>query len=311
MKKILLATTILAASAGYASAEITWAGSAAMGVAQNGTANGGSANTATHGSGAVIADGAFASYSSANLAVTFAGESDSGLTFGATFDTTVGRSYTLGDGDAFANEGGAFGGPEVFVSGAFGKVSVKSDGYGFYHNDDDGIDQGDVKYEGTFNAFSVGIVADVEAMVTVGDLGSNNSLHLGYAANKITAGLNYDDNGDYDVNVGYALGTFTVSLGHDVTGAVTANSIKGAFDNGNGITASLELTDDSTVMSTDVTAGYAKGAMAVNLEYGTDDDAASVDTWTLTGSYDLGGGLSIEAGTNYTEDMMIGAKMTF
>ena len=47
--------------------------------------------------------------------------------------------------------------------------------------------------------------------------------------------------------------------------------------------------------------------------------AASVDNvtgvngddphWTVTASYDLGGGLTVEAGTNYTQDVMVGATM--
>ena len=155
MKKILLATTILAMSAGYAAADITWGGSAAAGIASNGTANGGDANP----DGALDADGvtllsddAFHTYSRVNLAVTFAGTSDSGLTFGATFDTTAGRSYALADDDGFEDNGGTFGMPTVFIEGSFGKLAFSTNNYDFY---DDTNGDGDVEYTGTFGA-SVG-----------------------------------------------------------------------------------------------------------------------------------------------------------
>lgn len=296
MKKILLATTILAASAGFASAEITWSGSAMMGVATNGLgadADGNLPGTNPDGS----PDETWQAYSSVTLSVALSGETDGGLSFGATTDISAGTSYAMADDDGFNAEGGTLSNPEVYISGSFGRIAMSRDGYGFFHNDDDGVDQGDVKYTGTFGSISVGVVADVEALGG----GSDNSLMLGYAANNLSATLNYDDNGDYDVSLGYTMGAITATVTNDSTGVTVTNSLKLAYSN-NGISGSVKFSDDSTW---EVAAGYSANSMTVNVS--TDD----VSAWSIDASYDLGGGLSVNAGTNYTGDAMVGAAMAF
>ena len=76
-----------------------------------------------------------------------------------------------------------------------------------------------------------------------------------------------------------------------------------AYD-ANGMSASAQFnTSDESV---DLAAGYSANGLSVNADTNTVSNA-----WTVTASYDLGGGLSVEAGTNYTQDMMLGAKMAF
>ena len=142
MKNILLATTFLAASAGVASADISFSGSAHAGIASEAGCD-------------------FETYSSANLAVSMSGSSDNGLTFGADFDTTVGRSYTFGDADTFADEGGTFGMPTIWIDGSFGKIEISDDNFDFF---DDANAGGDVKYTGTFGAVTTGLIADVDLL---------------------------------------------------------------------------------------------------------------------------------------------------
>lgn len=89
MKKLLLATTMLAGTAGFAAAEVTVSGSANMWLADNGT------TTSTK--------------HSIDVSFGMSGETDGGLSFGA--------SLTL-------QEDGSTDGPgSVFVSGAFGKLA--------------------------------------------------------------------------------------------------------------------------------------------------------------------------------------------
>lgn len=315
MKKILLATTILAASAGFASAEITWSGSATMGVATNGADYGADGIWGTLDDGVgdqnpdLSPDNTWQSYSSVELSVALSGETDGGLSFGASTAISAGRTYDLADDDGFDNNGGTLDNPEVYISGSFGKVSMKHDGYGFFHNDDDGVDLGDVKYTGSFGAISVGVVTDVEAADDLSGNDSNNSLNLGYSANNITAGLNFDDNGEYDVSLGYTMGAITATVTHDESYDKSVmpnvleqtNSLKLAYSN-NGISGSVKFSDDSTW---EVAAGYSANSMTVNVS--TDD----VSAWSIDASYDLGGGLSVNAGTNYTGDAMVGAAMAF
>ncbi len=300
MKKILLATTILAMSAGYAAADITWGGSAAAGIASNGTANAGVADPNLFGK----TDDAFHTYSNVNLAATFSGTSDSGLTFGATFDMTAGTSYALADDDGFDSNGGAFGMPTIYVEGSFGKLSISDDNMSTYNSDVTNGDTFDAAYEGTFGAVTVGLMADVDS----GAMGAK----IGYTTGNLALSADYNTESNpalqdlWDVSVGYTMGAIVVTLGasNDNTGFATEETLEVAYTGANGITASATYnTSDSSV---DIAAGYSANSLTVNADTNTVSNA-----WTVTASYDLGGGLSVEAGTNYTQDMMIGASMSF
>ena len=94
MKKILLATTVLGMTAGFASAEVTLSGDARMGIL-----DAGGSSTAEF-------------TSRARVKFTASGETDNGLSFGAEL-----RADNAGD----AAKGTA---GTVFVSGAFGKLSM-------------------------------------------------------------------------------------------------------------------------------------------------------------------------------------------
>ena len=287
MKKILLATTLLAASTTVAMADshITWGASAAAGIASNGTAEGGLADPNAFGK----ADDAFFVYSNVNLAVTLSGATDGGLTFGATFDMTAGTSYALADDDGFDANGGAFGMPTIFVSGSFGKIELSDDNFDFY---DDTNGSGDARYTGTFGPVTVGLIADVDT--------NNASLSLGYTAGNIAVSVNADTYDLQNISATYTMGTIAITAATDES---DNSSLKVAYSN-NGISASAQYnTSDESV---DIAAGYSANGLSLNADTNTVSNA-----WTVTAGYDLGGGLSLEAGTNYTQDMMIGAKMAF
>ena len=285
MKKILLATTLLAGSAGFAAADITWGGSAAAGIASNGTANGGLADPNAFGK----TDDAFHVYSNVNLAVTFSGATDGGLTFGATFDTTAGTSYDLGDEDGFDSNGGSFGMPTVWVEGSFGRLAFSDDNYDFYDDTNAG---GDMEYTGTFGAVSVGLIADVDT--------NEASAKIGFTSGALAINANSDTYGLSNIDVTYTMGSIAITAATDES---QNSSLKVAYD-ANGMSASAQYnTSDESV---DLAAGYSANGISVNADTNTVSNA-----WTVTASYDLGGGLSVEAGTNYTQDMMLGAKMAF
>ncbi|MEI2688029.1 MAG: porin [Cypionkella sp.] len=100
MKKILLATTILAASTGFASAEVALSGSAYMGLLND------------FGAGD---DTIF--ISRARVEFTLSGETDGGLAFGASF-----RADNARNGFGLSANNGTAG--SVYISGAFGKLSM-------------------------------------------------------------------------------------------------------------------------------------------------------------------------------------------
>jgi outer membrane protein OmpU len=97
MKKLLLATSILAGTASIAAAEITLSGDARMGFLNEFF-------------GASDDDTTFTSR--ARVAFTFSGETDGGLSFGASFRAD--NSSTAAKGESGS----------VFLSGAFGKISM-------------------------------------------------------------------------------------------------------------------------------------------------------------------------------------------
>ena len=332
MKKILLATTFLVATAGFAAAEISFGGSASMGVARQGdmaavAASGTPAENAAavaavtaaqaafdaesssanqdaldeaiaardaFAASAAVAAGPFETYSSVNLAVTFSGDTDNGLTFGADFDMTAGRTYTLGDADGFGDGSGAFGMPTIWVDGAYGKLSVSDDNFDFFDDTNAG---GDVMYEGTFGVFTVGLIADVDA--------SEFSTSLAYASGNLAASANFDTYSLWNVEASYTFKVITATIATD---EASNSSVKVAYASGP-VTASLQYNTDAdaaTNDSFDVAVGFANNGMSFDAEYNTDSQ-----NYTVTAGYDLGGGLALEAGTNYTGDVMIGAAMTF
>lgn len=103
MKKVLLATTMLVAGASIAAAEVTLSGDARMGILSAGSDDPATLNTDE-------SDAVFTSR--ARVTFTMSGESDSGLSFGASFRA---------DNAAGAAAGTA---GSVFISGAFGKLSM-------------------------------------------------------------------------------------------------------------------------------------------------------------------------------------------
>ncbi len=298
MKKILLATTMLVGTAGLAAAEVSFSGSAHAGIASN-------------------AGGDFDVYSSAGLDVTFSGASDNGLEFGATFGASVGHSYAFADDDGFGNEDGTLGDPEVFISGSFGRVAFNHNGYGFFHNDDSDADQADVDYSGTFGGLTVGLRADVQDVNDLADLdgidqgldgdfaddaGNPNDLSatLGYTIAGIAVTANVDGTDDiaWDVGASYTMGAFTAGVTYNVDSVA---ELTGTYE-ANGIMATASYNTDS-----EWSVGGSYTMNGISFAASTDDASA----WEVTAGYDLGGGLSLEAGYNYTNDAFIGAAMTF
>lgn len=282
MKKLLLATTVLVGTAGFAAAEVTLSGEAAMGVARDGD------NTVAN----AFNDGEFYMYNSAKLIVTMAGESDAGLTFGASFDTSVGRGYAFADDEGFEEKDGAFGTPEIFVEGAFGKLSGKIDGYNYLVNDDDD-DDADVKYVYTGGAVTGTVILEE---------GGETSLGIVYKTDAFSVGAAYDSfNGGANLTGSYTFGSVTVSAKAENADAGGVNEIKVAYAQ-DGIEASVKIDDAS---GWEVAGGYTANGIGVDVSTNQDSE------WALEGSYDLGGGASVVGGANYADDLYAGVAFKF
>ncbi len=215
MKKILLASTILVGTAGFAAADVSFSGEAWMGVE---TSDGGATWTPR---------------ATASMDVAMSGETDGGLMFGADFTITAG-GYSGGAGVA-----GAVGDATVWVSGDFGKVSLAADSAGA---------EATLTYEGTFGAFGVELnsqlvagtwdatfsydfgdydvflthnsasitgiggsasfgAIDVSAEITdISDAANTWSMGLDYSTGAISVGVDIAAGNDWQLSAGYDLG---------------------------------------------------------------------------------------------------------
>ena len=269
MKKFLLASTMLVAGAGVAAADVAVSGSGRMGVVYDGN------------------DAVFSS----RIRISFAasGETDGGLSFGASV-----RNDQSGQGNT------ANGDSTVFISGAFGKLTM-----------------GDVS--GAADAL-VGQVSGVGYT----SLGSTNE--IGYIGNDKTAALYTYSTGDltfglgigqtntvaaaatattaavqgnaYSVAVKYAMGDYSVALGYedgDLSGSQV--SLLGSASFG-GATVKLKAADrqgaadNAYAMSID----YTTGAATLTAFATQNVDFAGTDTAGVGVAYDLGGGATVKAG---------------
>lgn len=300
MKKLLLASSILASTAGFASAEVALSGSARMGVVYDGALDAGGGAT----------------YFSSRVRIVFtaSGETDGGLTFGASMraDQTGGN-----DSDAGADEDGDSNGDStVFISGAFGKLTMgdvggaadalvgQTSGVGYGPNDGRheigfiGTTKTAAYYEYSTGAFTVGLGAG-QAWIVDGDTDSNDEANIA---------------------VKYAAGAFSVALGFETTDAVGVDdllSLKATAAFGP-VTLKARVSDSATVGTPfSVSADWAAGPLTVTGVY-TDFDITGSEFLALGAAYDLGGGASLAGMVGQTSTVLgddtvadLGVKFAF
>ncbi len=301
MKKVLFATTALVATAGVASADVALSGSAEMGAS---------------GGGAGINESFFTDI---DVTFTMSGETDNGLTFGASIDLDE------SDGAGAAGASTAFapntqGGETIFLSGDFGTITM---------GDTDG-------------AFDWAIT---EAVGNPGSLGDEETTHEGYVGGNYLDGshdgqiLRYDNTfGDFGVAVsvevddtgtqdasfaigfryGMDFGGGSANFGlayHNSTPANAADTIGGVGIAGvdttvigvsanvaldSGFTAGISYADiDSGANDMEhymISAGYSFDAISIGANYGEFSGASTNSGYGIAASYDLGGGASVHLG---------------
>jgi outer membrane protein OmpU len=264
MKKILLATTMLAGFAGAASAEMALSGSAVMGVGGNGNDT----------------------YSLMETYVTFTGTgtTDGGLEFG--LSSTI---ATYNTDDSFSNDG-----TTVYISGAFGKLSM-----GSVSEADDVAGLPDI---GGIGGLGVDNIAEVDN----GDsLGWGHNVNYTYSAGAFTvsASADIDTDGVYAVGGKYTFGDYYVGLGfgaddndqeHTTSlyagGTMGAVSVKAMYSSYNyyGI-------GDYTSNAYGLYGAYTTGALTISAEVAANDYTSDA-SFGLGAAYDLGGGASVTGG---------------
>ena len=348
MKNLLIASSVLAMSAGFAQADAktTFGGTLAFGIAINGTGNGGKGDNGD----SVLPNNQYHVYSTINLVATIAGTSDYGLSFGTSIDFSAGPDYALADDDGFNDNDGSWASPAIFVTGSWGTVTFKSNDIDFYNSDafngggdgtlitNQGVDtlatnSGDFKYEGTWGGLFTGLVVDIET----GDASGKVSYTL--AGVDLSADYSVDSNpanpsgGLWDVNLGYNWQTFNFTLGADndnsdhdystdyfVKVGTTFAGIDGYVQYNNhsqnqmcdrSVTPAV-CTANPEAATWDIGATYTTGPLSLTAtaENITDANGGPVK-WTATTSYALASGVAFQAGLNYTGDAMVGATFSF
>lgn len=340
MKKILLATTMLAGTAGFAAAEVSVSGYAEIGI---------------------FSDTAGDLQFWQDVEVTFgmSGTTDGGLEFGASID--LDETEVPGTDDA---------GTTVWVSGAFGKVTMgDTDGALDWAIEDAGTltsladdhtshiayfsangldsvpvvgravgqDGQIVRYENTVGQFGfalsleqVGNGADNVSVITSTGSGTTASTFATPVAGGETiwgVGLKYAaDLGGTTVNFGLGHQQSTGALAYDTplglavtTGKVKATGVSagatfaGGFGGMIGYTK-FDFGDGFDADHIGLALNYTSGPLGLNVNYGKLDLSTamaaafgddSVDSWGAAANYDLGGGAKVMFG--YASDMSIAA----
>ena len=270
MKKVLLASTALIVTAGYAAADVTLSGSANFGVNYDESRT---------------TDEVRLTYE-VDFGISGSGTTDGGLSFGASVDLDAGIDSDTGDA-----VGTLVSDPEVFISGAFGTltvgdVSVATDPFGI----------SDVGFNG------IGIDDGADSLLVQG---SANVLYQ-YTFGQFAVDVSFHTiNEDYSVIGVYSTSMFDIGVGYaeddDGDDAITVNgSVNIAGLNIGGV-----FTDASGGLESygaDVTWSDG-GALSVTAAVG-DVDGQDV-AFGVGASYDLGGGASLGAGIGSANDNVV------
>lgn len=262
MKKILLATTLLAGTAGFAAAEVTLSGDGRMGV------------TFTEGQDKTAASESNLAFSSrARVKFTLSGTTDGGLEFGGSF-----RSH-----DSVGAAAGTAG--SVFVSGAFGKLTM---------GDIDSAAQNavgqlaEVGYTGLGTGNEIGYLTsgdDEGALYEYSNAGFTGFLSVGQPSNLTDT---------YALGAKYSTDTFSVGVGYEDDSFDTQTSISasGTFS---GVTV-MGLYSAKDVAGTEaygLSASYTMDALTVDAYY---VDNFGAENKGIGATYSLGGGAAVEGG---------------
>ena len=324
MKTLLLASTALVATAGFAAADVSVSGLAEMGIFKNENASG-DASTGDLEKVRVFTD----------IDVTFSmsGETDGGLSFGASIDldeaispdqtdaarlpnATMFMAYgpmrlTVGDTDS------AFDArlTETAIGGAINDDHTVHPGY----NGNSGLDEiyggQEIRLDYSFDSFTGSISVSPDRNATDFDtafaLGASYNMDL--AGLTLGLGFGYQKVDEaaalYDTRIGLSAAT---TFGNGLQAIVNYTHMTDDSDNGadNGSHYAIGL-------------GYTMNALTLGVNYGEFDvdDAFGADSsgYGITANYDLGGGLQAQFGYgggdidggNYEDTFSLGVAMSF
>jgi outer membrane protein OmpU len=336
MKKLLLASTALVATAGFAAADVALSGSAEMGVKRGH----GEDRTELH--------------QDVDVRFKMTGESDNGISFGATIDLDDATEMAPGinndnapDYNVFVSAGaatltmgdtdGAFDKALTEVALAGGSLADDETAHAGY-NGNSGLDGDEDAQVARFDYAASGFTFSLSAELD--DDGETDAVAVdadpadGVIAPAVAADAN--ENPIYGIGVAYSAELAGLDLGvglgyqaQEDNASVTGLSLKTTFANGLSAAVNYSVTDfdDDALENETHTAigfGYSSGPLAIGVNYGTYENAGGVEDQTNSGlglaaTYDLGGGLSAQFGygssniedADETDSFSLGLAMSF
>jgi outer membrane protein OmpU len=282
MKKVLLATTALALSAGFASAEgVSWSGSAGAGVGQTASTE-------------------LEVWSGIDLNVAASTTTDSGIALSISEDFGGGELADYDDDYAIEAQTSDLDTPTLSIGINSTTITLENQAIDDLYDD---TQNGDIGIASTIGTVSVGIVLDTDA--AAGEAGMSYSLGGAMGGLGLSlVGTDGDDNGDDapSLTASYDAGDISVSVNVDDKGAsddvteATVGYTTGAMN----VSFSADSADDWSA-----TIGYVAGGLSVNYDTGKDEE------WSANMSYDLGGGASFKAAVDHAEYMAAGMQFSF
>ncbi len=317
MKKVLFATSALVASTGFASAQgIELSGFAEMGIY----------------GGSGMETGFFTDI---DVTFTMSGETDNGLTFGASVDLDESTVADTDDDDGAATPvavNGAFGnnaddgGATIFISGNFGTVTMgDTDGaldwatkevptgsgsinddeeVGAYHGMGglDGLHDGQIlRYDHSVGDFAFAVSVELDDTAAGDDVwGIGANYTFGFSGGSATIGAGYQEGGAGQEAT-------AISVGVALDSGLSAGVIWGEGD-----LDRAGANDDEYVS---VGVAYSFDAITVGLNWAQDTDSGvETDGFGFSAGYDLGGGASVRFGYGEygsSDSFSLGVRMNF
>ncbi|SHH44026.1 porin [Cognatishimia maritima] len=266
MKKVLFASTALVLSAGVAAADVVVTGEANMGLKYDGT------DTTVH--------------NEIDFNIVGSGETDGGLTFGASVDLDA-------SSDDSVNTTGSVADPEVFI--AYNGLTLTVGDVG-EANDRGGL--ADLGYDG------IGI----DNVAEINNYGSHD-VRVDYAFGDIKVAVSMDSSmsDEWAIGASASFDAFSVDVGFGETGGANDTNITLGYSAG-AFGAKIFFADNDTITGQGVEVSYTSGDVTVTGVY-ADNEGAADAAYGVGVAYDLGGATLAggigEAGGNTVADLGI------
>lgn len=308
MKNVLLATTALVFTAGFAAAEIEMGATAKLGYGNYGTGT--------------VAGGNRDYFAETDVTFTLSGEA-SGIAYSASAGIDESGDVSVGvismSTAGFTVEYGVdeFGG--LTSTGADGedddegdiKISYANGGITASYEVDNANDDYIANVGFTTDGLTLGLEVAENNNADGGD--ATNEMSVGYTMGNIAVAVSANDADDWDASLAYTMGDSTVTVAtdeqeaHSIAVATTMNGLSLAAE------YTVEDKDNSDAV-TELSVGYTMGDVSVAVAY----DSSVSDTTaygdeaqtTLVVGYDLGG-IALEFKANNQDEMEASAAFTF